>query len=60
MLFRSRVASGRLQRVVAAHLSRENNRAELAKDIFAAALGGTADDIFVATQDEGLGWVMIA
>ena len=55
-----RVASARLQRVVAAHLSRENNRAELAKDIFAAALGGTADDIFVATQDEGLGWVTIA
>ena len=54
-----RVASGRLQRVVAAHLSRENNRAELAKDVFAAALGGTADDIFVATQDEGLGWVTI-
>ena len=54
-----RVACGRLQRVVAAHLSRENNRAELAKDVFAAALGGTADDIFVATQDEGLGWVTI-
>ena len=54
-----RVVSGRLQRVVAAHLSRENNRAELAKDVFAAALGGTADDIFVATQDEGLGWITI-
>ena len=56
----ARVASSRLQRVVAAHLSRENNRAELAKQAFAAALGGKADDIFVATQDEGLEWITIA
>ena len=55
-----RVASGRLQRVVAAHLSRENNRPELAKNAFADALGGVADDIFVATQDQGLEWVTIA
>lgn len=55
----ARIASSRLQRVVAAHLSRENNRALLAKDAFAAALGGTRDDIFVATQDEGLEWVTI-
>ncbi len=56
----ARVAGGRLQRVVAAHLSRENNRAHLAKEAFAAALGGVADDIFVATQDRGLEWVTIA
>ena len=56
----TRVASGRLQRVVAAHLSRENNRAELAKNAFADALGGVAADIFVATQDQGLEWVTIA
>ena len=55
-----RVASGRLQRVVAAHLSRENNRSELAKNAFADALGGVADDIFVATQDQGIEWVTIA
>ena len=55
-----RVASGRLQRVVAAHLSRENNRSELAKNAFAEALGGVAEDIFVATQDQGLEWVTIA
>lgn len=54
-----RVASGRLQRVVAAHLSRENNRTNLAKDAFADALGGTAEDIFVATQDQGLEWITI-
>ena len=55
-----RVASSRLQRVVAAHLSRENNRPALAKQAFAEALGGVADDIFVATQDDGLEWVTIA
>lgn len=54
-----RVASGRLQRVVAAHLSRENNRVELARAAFATALGGALEDIFVATQDEGLQWVTI-
>ncbi len=56
----ARVASARLQRVVAAHLSRENNRPELAKQAFAAALGGTAAEIFVATQEQGLEWVTIA
>ncbi len=56
----ARVASSRLQRVVAAHLSRENNRANLAKEAFAAALGGAAEEIFVATQDQGLEWVTIA
>ncbi len=55
----ARIASSRLQRVVAAHLSRENNRADLAKNAFATALGGAADDIFVATQDQGLEWVTI-
>ena len=55
----ARIASSRLQRVVAAHLSRENNRSELAKAAFAAALGGAADDIFVATQDQGIEWVTI-
>lgn len=54
-----RVASGRLQRVVAAHLSRENNRVELARAAFATALGGAVEDIFVATQDEGLQWVTV-
>jgi phosphoribosyl 1,2-cyclic phosphodiesterase len=56
----ARVASTRLQRVVAAHLSRENNRADLARDAFAAALGGAVEDIFVASQDRGLEWVTIA
>ena len=55
-----RVAGDRLQRVVAAHLSRQNNRAELAQAAFAAALGGQIEDIWVASQDEGIGWVALA
>ena len=54
-----RVAGNCLQRVVAAHLSRQNNRADLAQAAFAAALGGQQDDIFVASQDDGIGWVAL-
>lgn len=46
----------RLQHLVAAHLSAENNRAELALEALARALGCTPDWLVVATQDEGLGW----
>lgn len=54
-----RLAHGGLRHVVAAHLSRENNRPELARAAFATALGGAATDVLVATQDEGLGWVTL-
>lgn len=53
----ARIAGNRLQRVVAAHLSRQNNRADLAQAALAAALGGQPHDIFVASQDEGIGWI---
>lgn len=56
----SRLANPKLQRVVAAHLSRQNNRAELAQAAFAQALGAADEDVFVASQDEGLQWVTIA
>lgn len=56
----ARIAGGRLQRVVAAHLSRQNNRPDLAQAAFAAALGGELDDIFVASQDDGIGWTVLA
>ncbi|HVL57615.1 MAG TPA: MBL fold metallo-hydrolase [Burkholderiaceae bacterium] len=48
--------NARLRRVVAAHLSRQNNRPELAQRALAAAIGADVDDILVATQDEGLQW----
>ncbi len=54
------VAGPQLQHVVAAHLSRENNRADLARAAFSAALGGAHDGIHIASQDDGLHWVTIA
>jgi phosphoribosyl 1,2-cyclic phosphodiesterase len=47
---------GRLQHVVCAHLSQENNTPELAKAALALALGCTADWVAVADQDNGFGW----
>lgn len=46
----------RLQHVVAAHLSEENNTPELARAALAGALGCTADWIGVASQDAGCDW----
>jgi phosphoribosyl 1,2-cyclic phosphodiesterase len=46
----------RLQHVIAAHLSQQNNRAALARAALAAALGCATDWVGVATQDEGFGW----
>jgi phosphoribosyl 1,2-cyclic phosphodiesterase len=51
-----RVAGARLKHVVAAHLSQENNRPELARAALAGALGCTPDWIAVADQEEGLDW----
>jgi len=46
----------RLKHVIAAHLSQQNNTAELARAALARALGCAADWIGVATQEEGFGW----
>ena len=47
---------GRLQHVVAAHLSQTNNRPDLARAALAAALGCEPQWVDVADQDSGLGW----
>lgn len=47
---------GRLRHLIAAHLSKQNNRPELAVAALAAAAGCEASWIGVATQDEGFGW----
>jgi phosphoribosyl 1,2-cyclic phosphodiesterase len=47
---------GRLQHVVAAHLSEENNRPDLARNALAVALGCCSDWIGVADQEAGIGW----
>lgn len=52
--------TGLLRRVVAAHLSRANNRPDLARQALAGAVGADACDILVADQDDGLGWQALA
>jgi phosphoribosyl 1,2-cyclic phosphodiesterase len=46
-----------LRQVMAAHLSEQNNRPELARSALAAALGCGADDIHVADGPTGSGWL---
>lgn len=50
------VAHAGLKHVVAAHLSEENNRPELARAALAEALDCTSDWIGVACQNEGFSW----
>jgi len=50
---------GRLQHVVAAHLSQQNNTPALARAALAGALGCESDWIGVATQEEGFAWRQI-
>jgi phosphoribosyl 1,2-cyclic phosphodiesterase len=46
-----------LKQVVAAHLSEQNNRPELARDALAAALSCAPEDIHVADGPHGSGWL---
>lgn len=51
---------GRLQHLVAAHLSQQNNKPELAVQALSAVLGCAEDWVGVATQAEGTGWRELA
>lgn len=46
----------RLQHVLAAHLSQQNNRPSLAREALARALGCEADAVGLSTQDDGFAW----
>ena len=46
----------RLKHVLAAHLSHQNNRPELAREALARAMGCAADWIGLSTQEEGFSW----
>jgi phosphoribosyl 1,2-cyclic phosphodiesterase len=46
----------RLQHVIGAHLSQQNNRPALARAALARALGCAEDWVGLATQDEGFAW----
>lgn len=49
----------RLRKVIAAHLSRQNNAPELARAALAAVLDTSIDEIGVADQDSGLSWIEV-
>lgn len=53
------IDTSRLQHLIAAHLSQENNQAELAQSSLAAALECAPDWIVVASQQEGVPWRII-
>lgn len=46
-----------LRHVVAAHLSEQNNRPELAQQALAQALGCTADEVLTASAAQGFAWL---
>lgn len=46
--------------VVAAHLSRQNNRSALAQRALSEVLGCSANDVAVADQEQGLSWRQVA
>ena len=50
------LGAGRLQHVIAAHLSLQNNTQELARTALAGALDCPPDAIGVATQEAGFAW----
>lgn len=54
------IETGRLQHLVAAHLSQENNRPELAVRALAAAVGCSEDWIGVAEQEGGFDWRQVS
>ena len=52
----ARLDNSRLQHIVAAHLSRKNNAAELAVTALSRVLGCAPQHIAVASQEQGLDW----
>lgn len=55
----SAVQHGRLKHLVAAHLSQQNNRPELARQALCEALDCSADEVVVATPHDGTPWLQV-
>ncbi len=51
-----KIKGAKLQHVLAAHLSKQNNTEDLARTAFSAALACTPDWIGIAKQGDGFGW----
>jgi phosphoribosyl 1,2-cyclic phosphodiesterase len=49
----------KLNHLVAAHLSQQNNLPELAKATMAGVLGAAATEVVVASQDDGFDWLCL-
>lgn len=49
-----------LKRVVGAHLSQENNTPELARAALCRVMGEGSDQVLIACQEEGTGWMDLA
>ncbi|CAD6536418.1 MBL fold metallo-hydrolase [Paraburkholderia metrosideri] len=49
----------RLQHLVAAHLSQQNNLPELAQAAMAGVLGAASTEVVIASQDEGFAWLSV-
>lgn len=56
----SAIDCSRLQHLVAAHLSAQNNTPDLARAAMAAAIGCTAEWIRVASQEAGFAWCQLS
>jgi phosphoribosyl 1,2-cyclic phosphodiesterase len=52
----ARIDRTKLKHVVAAHLSKQNNRPELARAALARSLGCEPDWVAIADQEQGFGW----
>jgi phosphoribosyl 1,2-cyclic phosphodiesterase len=52
----AKIDTSRLKHLIAAHLSQQNNRPELARAALAASIGCAADWIGIADQRLGFGW----
>jgi hypothetical protein len=55
----ARIDVSRLQHIVAAHLSEQNNRPQLAVKALAAVLGCADDWVGIADQELGFNWRQI-
>jgi len=55
----SKLAHARLQQVLGAHLSEQNNQPSLVRGAMAAALGILPQDVRIATQREGSDWLAL-
>ncbi len=56
----NRIKTPKLQHVLAAHLSKQNNTEDLARQAFALALNCASDWVGIARQDEGFAWRQFA